>query len=180
MGVGSAINAKGPPMSHPETYSRNQLIAHWLVVLFVLIQFLLNGSMERAFGQAVEIGAFPLNGGALMHALGGGAIFCLMVWRLSMRLTHGAPPPSEAEPRPIQFVSRANHWAFYVVLLAMPLVGLGAVLTISPTLAMIHSWTSTVLLILIALHLAGAIWHMVRPNSDAWRRMLRRDPATRI
>ena len=82
------------------------------------------------------------------------------------------------EPRKIQYISRGNHWAFYVVLIAMPIVGLSAVLTLAPTLGAIHSWTSWLLLALIAAHFAGAVWHMFRRGSDAWRRMLRRDPAT--
>ena len=166
-----------PTMRHPETYSRNQLIAHWLVVLFVVMQFLLNDNMQRAFAVGAETGVFPLSGGAVMHGLGGGTIFALMLWRLGMRLGRGVPAAPESEPPLIQRISRANHWAFYVVLIAMPLFGLSAVLTLSPVLGAIHSWTSLLLLVLIAAHVAGAVWHMVKKDSVAWRRMLRRDPA---
>ena len=128
--------------------------------------------------MAVAVGAFPLDGGAIMHGICGATILLVMLWRQAMRLTHGTPPPPESEPRKLQYMSRGNHWAFYVVLIAMPIVGLSAVLTLAPILSAIHSWTIWLLLALIAAHFAGAVWQMFRRGSDTWRRVLRRDPAT--
>ena len=166
-------------MARPDTYSRNQMIAHWLVVLFVLCQFLLHRSMERAYEEALEVGAFPLDGGAIMHAFGGLAVLTLMIWRLTMRLRRGAPPPPESEPGWMQIISRGNHYAFYVVLIAMPIFGAAAVATLIPWLGTAHEWAGIVLLVLIALHISGAVLHMIRPRSTAWQRMLRPDSPSR-
>ena len=158
-----------------DNYSKKQLTAHWLVVALVLLQILTNNAMGRAFQEGVETGSFQPKALSLLHALGGASILGLMIWRLTMRLGRGVPPPPSVAPRWVQVLSRANHWAFYVVLLAMPPVGLFAVLTLSPTLAAIHSATVPVLLFLAALHVAGAIYHAVR-GDGTWRRMFQRHP----
>lgn len=165
-------------MTYSDRYNRSQLIAHWLVVVLVLMQFLSNERMARAFQQGVESGALPASGGIVVHGLFGSLILGLMLWRVVLRVRHGAPPPSEAEPRPIQFLSRANHFAFYGVLIAMPLAGYAALLTLNPTFGSIHSALATLLLLLIALHIAGALAHVFYFKSDAYKRMLRADPAS--
>ena len=68
------------------------------------------------------------------------------------------------EPEVLQKISRGNHLAFYVVLIAMPIAGILAVLTGWGAIATIHAWTSKLLLLLIAAHLAGAIWHMFKED----------------
>lgn len=165
-------------MPYADRYNRSQLIAHWLVVVFVLMQFVSSGRMGSAFQRGVETGALPASGGVVVHGLFGSLVLGLMLWRVMLRLRHGAPPPSDAEPRPIQFLSRANHFAFYGVLIAMPLAGYAALLTFNPVLGSIHATLSTLLLLVIALHIAGALAHVFYFKSDAYKRMLRADPAS--
>ncbi len=165
-------------MAHVDRYSQNQLVAHWLVAFLVLFQFLFNGGMERAFEQGEEAGVFTATGGALTHALSGAIIGCLMVWRLSMRLNQGTPPPPETEPRPLQIVSRGTHWLFYALLIGMPIVGFLAIATLSPTLAELHALSATVLFWLALLHVAGALWHGLLKRDGVARRMLRPTPPT--
>lgn len=161
-----------------EAYSSRQIVLHWMVVLFVLMQFLMSSGMSSAFHQAVEAGAWPLNGLAWMHGIGGTTILVLMVARAVLRWRHGAPAPAEIEPDWQQTAARATHYAFYVVLIAMPIFGLLAVVTLWGWVGTIHALTSWLLLALIVAHLGGALWHMVRPGSRVWQRMLRDDPPT--
>ncbi len=50
-----------------------------------------------------------------------------MVLRLAWRLTHKPPPPpSGPRPRRYSLLSRVTHWLFYVVLIALPLLGWAA------------------------------------------------------
>jgi cytochrome b561 len=168
-----------PPPAEPaaqERYHTSQLIAHWLIVMLVLMQFLMNEGMSRSFWASVDLGERVVTGGTLVHAFGGATILVVMLVRLWLRRAHGAPPPPPTAPRWMQIVSRANHYAFYVVLIAMPLVGAAALLTLQPWLAILHAWTGYLLLALIAAHLAGAFWHAFKRDGTI-ARIAQPDPA---
>jgi cytochrome b561 len=159
---------------HTDRYSTWQLTLHWLVVFLVAVQFLFNDSMSRAYDGGVRTGALPADeGGVVPHAVVGISILLAMTARLWLRLTRGVPPAPSSEPRWMKVLSRANHWGFYAMLLAMPPVGLLAILTLQPLFGAIHSWAARVLLVLIGLHVAGALLHAVCRDSSAHRRMLR-------
>ena len=141
------------------TYSTDQRALHWLVVLLVTVQFVTGGGMEESFNHAAE-GTDNFNGSAWVHGVLGATILLAMLARLTLRMKRGAPPPPSTEPSAIQKVSRGTHYLFYLILIAMPLIGLTAVLTLNETIAAIHGWTSLLLLALIVAHVAGAFWHM--------------------
>lgn len=155
-----------------ETYSTAQRTAHWLVVALVAFQYFTGEGMAHAFDGVVEDGA-AFTGNAWVHGIIGSAILLTMLSRVVLRLRRGAPPPPDTEPGAIQIVSRGNHFAFYAILLAMPLAGLAAVLTLNETVAWLHGLTSKLLLVLIVAHLAGAIWHMTK-SDGVIRRMVGR------
>jgi cytochrome b561 len=162
----------------PDNYSTTQMGLHWLVVFLVTVQFVFNDSIQRALENAAATGGYAMmEGGVVTHAIVGGAIFVAMCARLWLRLTRGTPPPPETEPGPVKILSRATHWAFYGVLLAMPLAGAAALFLASPAIGEIHALASWVLLALIALHVAGALWHMLKSDSQAHRRMLAQTPS---
>ena len=163
-------------MTRPDRYSSNQLLAHWLIVLLVVFQFLTGGGMAEAFDAALLSGNRVVTGTAIVHGWFGLTILGVMLWRLSLRRNHGAPPPPETEPKPVQYLSRGVHYAFYVVLIAMPIAGLAAVVTGTAWLADAHALTSRALLALAALHVVGAAWHAIK-GDGVIRRMLRQDPA---
>ncbi|WP_299647797.1 cytochrome b/b6 domain-containing protein [uncultured Jannaschia sp.] len=163
--------------ARPAVYSSTQMFAHWLIAFLILFQFASGGGMEQAFDAAMEGVAPMLSGAVFVHAFFGLTIFVLMLWRLGMRLSHGTPPPPETEPEKLQYLSRGTHYAFYAVLIGMPLAGLGAVLLRSGLLATAHAWTSKLLILLAAMHIAGALWHLTKRDGVV-HRMIRRDPAT--
>jgi len=159
---------------HPARYGTWQLTLHWLVVLLVTVQFIFNESMSDAYEVGVRTGEVPSGeGGVFPHAVVGISIFLAMSARLWLRLGRGVPPAPSSEPRWMQVISRANHWAFYGILIAMPPVGILALLTLEPVFGALHGWAARILLALIALHVAGALLHAFRRDSDAHRRMLR-------
>lgn len=162
--------------ARPAVYSSNQMIAHWMVAFLVLFQFLTGGGMEAAFKSRAQEGGSILSGPAVVHGGLGLTILGLMLWRLTMRFRHGTPPPPETEPTPLQYLSRGTHYAFYAVLVAMPLAGLAAILTGNETIAGAHALASKLLIALAALHVAGAAWHIFK-RDGVMHRMARRDPA---
>jgi cytochrome b561 len=163
----------------PVAYSTVQMSLHWLVVFLVLVQFVFNDSVEAALEEAAETGAYAwMEGGLITHPIVGTAIFLAMAARLALRLTRGVPPAPTTEPRPVQVLSRATHWAFYAILLAMPVAGALALFLASPVLGQVHAVTAWVLLALIALHVAGALWHAAKSGSEAHRRMIAQRPSS--
>ncbi len=157
-------------MSRPDRYATLQIGLHWLVVGLVAFQFFTGEGMAAAFERdfALETGA---TGTAIVHGVIGSSILIAMIVRAVVRRRFGAPPPPQTEPSMVQKISRANHALFYVVLIAMPLAGLLAVLTGSEIVAEAHALTSTVLLVLIAAHVAGAVWHLFKGDGVV-RRMV--------
>ena len=157
-------------------YHTRQLLAHWTIVMLVAMQFLMNAGMQTAFAQSVEAGRIVMHGGIISHAMGGTFILGIMLYRLWLRRTHGAPPPPSTLPPVLQKVSRATHYAFYVVLIAMPLAGWLAWLTLWGWVGTVHGLTALLLLLLIVMHAAGAFWHAFKRDGTI-ARILQPDPA---
>ena len=172
-------DARGPAASDPSRparYHTTQLVAHWAIVMLVAMQFLMNDGMVRAFVAGSETGVFVLNGGVITHAMGGSFIFAIMLYRLWLRRRYGSPPPPTSLPHWLQLVSRANHYAFYGVLIAMPIAGALALLTLWGWVGIVHAITAYLLLALIAAHAAGAFWHAFKRDGTI-ARILQPDPA---
>ena len=161
-----------------ERYHQLQLVAHWSVVALVAMQFLFNERISNAWAIGVETGTMPPEGGTWTHAISGLLILVLMLWRLNLRRRYGAPPPPETEPEIVQKISRGVHYAFYVLLIGMPIFGVLALWTLNGFFGLAHYWASWVLLILIVAHFAGAMWHAFKKDGVV-KRMLRRNPADR-
>ncbi|SHE37069.1 cytochrome b561 [Loktanella atrilutea] len=157
-------------------YTAPHMMLHWLIAVAVGIQIIFADAMGASFDakmENIEIGT-GWTGGAIFHALLGATIGILMLWRLALRLTTDIPPPPESAGV-IQTVSRATHWLFYAILIGMPIVGALAWFIPSETLAEVHDVTGKVLIGLIVLHIAGALYHhFVAGDKAVLRRMLPR------
>ncbi len=167
-----------PADAAPALYHTRQLVAHWVIVMLVAMQFLLNDGMVRAFTAGEEAGRLVIAGGVITHATSGSVILLVMLYRLWLRRHHGAPPPPSSLPRWLQIASRANHYAFYVLLIGMPLLGATALLTLWGWVGTLHSLSASLLAVLIVAHLAGAFWHATKRDGTLVR-ILQPDPAHR-
>ncbi|MGR3542309.1 MAG: cytochrome b [Hasllibacter sp.] len=159
----------------PGRYHSSQRGLHWLVAILVVMQFLTGGQMEAAFALR-DVQPLGIAGITWVHGTFGLSILVAMLGRAWLRARYGAPPPPETEPRPLQIVSRGTHFAFYALLIGMPIFGVLAVWTYSDTIATAHGWAGYALFFLALLHLAGALWHAFKRDGVATR-MLGRDPA---
>lgn len=158
------------PIGRPEgRYHSDQIAAHWTIVFLVLFQFATGGAMEAAMDLGYAADAIPKAGVVFVHGIIGTSILLVMLWRVTLRLRYGAPPPPESVSRPIQIVSRATHMAFYAVLIAMPLAGLAAVLTLSETIGALHGLTALLLVALALAHVAGALMHVFKRDGTIKR-----------
>ena len=77
----------------------------------------------------------------------------------------------------LALLGRINHWAFYAVLLVMPVLGAIAWFGGSEAAGALHGLLAWVLVLLIVLHVGGAILHLVL-GENIFRRMLRSSPGT--
>ncbi|MBS0233958.1 MAG: cytochrome b [Proteobacteria bacterium] len=111
---------------------------HWLIALLIFIQLPLGFYMSYRGNEMPSVNekGEPVKGtwdaltGFLYssHKLIGLTVLVLVVWRLFYRLTRGAPKSDPMVPAPLTGVSHLVHWVLYLLILAVPLIGLEAIL----------------------------------------------------
>jgi cytochrome b561 len=162
-----------------ERYSAVQIFLHWAIVLLIAVQWLSHEAMEDFWDlveheEAVGLPADPL---ALAHAASGATVLLLMAGRILMRLRYGAPPLPRDTPPILRLAAHANHLAFYLVLVLLPLSGAIAVLFAVEDAADLHESLMALLFVLIALHIGGVAFHtFVRRDRLLWRMLPQRFP----
>ena len=150
---------------------------HWLVVALLVAQFAIAWTMPD-----VHRGTAP-TGLIAWHLSVGIVIWAVMAVRLAFRLSSRIPPPPTDLPPGLRLLSRATHYAFYAILLVLPLLGyinasargwtvrLFGVLPLprlvgtgsawGHTMGDVHKAVATLLLAVIALHVSGALYHLM-------------------
>ena len=161
-------------MTTTETYAKPQIILHWLIDALVVAQFLSADDMQKFFEKAEDakvLAGFPTGTTAMVHALGGAAILVLMLIRLALRMSYGAPPPPASLSPMLQRLSRAAHYSFYVLLAAVPVTGALA-LYVNSDIGDAHVILKNVLVAVIVAHVAGALAHVFYFKDGVVRRMI--------
>lgn len=153
-------------------YLTTQIVLHWTVAALVILQVLAHEGMERAWdafedGEQVVYG--PL---VLLHIATGVTILVLALWRIGLRLRHGAPKLPASHPPVLSFIAHANHHLLYAFLIGMPLTGATAWLLGVENAADINAFGKNVLLALVFLHVGGALTEHFVLRSNVLRRML--------
>ncbi|HSI40696.1 MAG TPA: cytochrome b [Xanthobacteraceae bacterium] len=171
-------------------YSYPARLLHWGVAAFVAVLIPL-GLYMVARGKATDFDALT---GSLysLHKLLGFLVLWLIVVRVLVRLTRGAPPPVATLTPFERIASRAVHFALYVLLLVVPPLGwagvsaypaldvfglfnLPAILPPNEALANrilgLHGLAAQILGILVLLHIAAALHHRFIKRDGVLRRM---------
>lgn len=170
---------------------------HWAtLVLLVWIAWLGLGMVDMPNTPA-KIGTYAL------HKSLGLTLLALVAVRLAWRLHAGAPPPVAGTPRWQARIASLTHVALYGLMFAMPLSGWlfnsasgyplqwfkwfnlpplsGRDNTLAELAATLHEYGFWLLVTLVALHAAAALYHHVAQRDDTLTRMLpalpRRTPA---
>ncbi len=160
-------------LSQPASYSRAQIVLHWAIALLVFFQ-LIFGEAIGEYGHALRDGETPDSGLVIMgnaHIWVGVAILVLMLARIALRLAHGAPALIPG-PKLQETVAKAIHGLFYLLLIAAPLTGLAAwFLKIKPA-GEVHELMKPVFIVLIVLHIVGALWHKFVLKDATMQRMV--------
>ncbi len=162
---------------------------HWLVVLLLIVQFALALTMPH-IGRNTKPDTL-IN----LHFSFGVLILLVVVIRLAWRWTHAEPTPLDGLPPWQVTTSRILHYALYVVLIVIPLLGwmnasfrgfevwFFGLVKLPPLLATRQAgfgWTGDVhtlvsyyvLLTLVTLHVLASLYHWLIRRDRVLARML--------
>ncbi len=175
-------------MANTSGYTGTAKSLHWTIVALLIVQFIVAWTMPEIHRDTKPETLINL------HFSVGILILFIAVIRLGWRLTHPEPPPEDGLP-PWQVLSaRVVHWLFYLLLFVIPVLGwmnasyrgfpvimFGLEL---PKLVATRSagfrWTGDVhgllatyvMLALVGLHVAAALYHYFFRRDGVLRRML--------
>lgn len=180
--------AAPPARYSPARYSSAAILLHWVLAALLLFQLSLGWRLDTLDGVAQFV-AFQL------HKSIGISILLLSFIRLAIRFMVPRPAPIPASPA-LSFLASATHWLLYVVMIAGPLTGWALVSTAKirlqtllfgtvpwPHLPLPSSWNKPagavheligyLLVILVVLHVAGALRHHLLRDDVIGRMMPR-------
>lgn len=142
-----------------KAYSTLQISLHWLIAAMVVGQWYTSGAIHRTHNPLVP----PSDTDLLLHALhnyGGMTIGAIMFLRLGLRLRYGMSHPV----RSASLADRAAvglHLLFYAVILLQAATGF-VTSYLWGGAGFLHRTLWTVLLVMIALHVSAALYHLAR------------------
>ena len=170
-------NAWGQRPAGTPGYAPLQIVLHWTIAALVVIQLFFNGAIEVAFDARMDgdAAAHGFVGQAMAwgHIVIGSTILALALWRLTLRLSIGAPEPAMPAPRVVVFMAHLAHVALYAFIIVTPLTGLAAWVLKLDLAAEMHEWLRWPFVLLLIGHVVGAIVeHSVFGNATLMR-MLR-------
>lgn len=151
-----------------------QRLLHWLMAACILAMLFIGvGMVSTVMPKYLTLVA--------IHKPLGIAILALALIRLALRLRYGAPPLPADLPEPMKLAALGSHYAFYALMIIMPLLGWGmlsaaaypvvlfggwhlpAILPQSDSLHTLlwdaHFYLAFAFFALILLHVAGALFH---------------------
>ena len=171
-------------------YPPTSKLLHWLVAACVLTTLPVALLMVRVGEGRMQNTLYNF------HKSLGVLILVLMLLRLINRIVVGAPAPEPSIERWQKALSSAVHGLLYVLLLAMPIVGyvansaygaptpffglfnlptlVGENQDLAKQLFTLHRWTGFVVILLVGMHIGGALFHFVIRRDNVLHRMLPR------
>jgi cytochrome b561/polyisoprenoid-binding protein YceI len=114
-------------------YATVAIVLHWLIALAILAQVNIAWRMGGRTPQAFAL--------TQLHKSIGVTILVLSIVRLGWRLTNPPPPEPPGMARWDRILSSAVHWAFYGIMIGMPLTGWLMVSTSRTAIPTVLFWT---------------------------------------
>ena len=169
-----------------ENYGRASRWLHWLTLLLLCLDFATAWSVDLLPRAQEWLMVDP-------HRTIGMALWFMVLLRLGWRWIAGVPAPEPAMPRWQAWSAKLTHVALYVLLLAVPVLGylyadaralpdlfgavplpsvVGASRQLARTLRELHALGANLLLWLIGLHAAAALYHHYWVGDGVLRRMI--------
>lgn len=155
-------------------YSGLQVALHWSIAALVVFQLVVNDAMPDAFHKRLDNELLNDHEGlfSTIHVTVGVTILILALARVAARLALGAPPVHRDKPIALVYLAYVTHFALYGFILLMPIAGAIAWLGKVEDVGHVHAFAGTILIPLIALHVAGALTEHFFFRNDTLKRML--------
>ena len=176
-------------------YGAVSMALHWIIALLIVVQLCLGWYMNEGGVPDHSAAQDRIQD---IHVTVGLTILILVLVRIGVRLTHPAPPLPSTLALWERVLARASHWLFYILLLVIPLTGWALVSVrhedipffglawpampgldhlarpearaIGGQLKHIHIYILIwIVLINLALHVAGALKHQFDGSPVLWR-----------
>jgi cytochrome b561 len=169
----------------PPRFTGLQRGLHWLMAICILAMLFIGVGMVSTI-RPTYLTLLSI------HKPLGISILVLALLRIIVRWRRGAPPLPADLPEPMRLAAHLSHYALYVLMIAMPLIGWGMlsagdipvivlgihlppILPFNPPLhAALRTWhgyLAFVFFALILLHLAAALFHALVRRDGVFRSM---------
>lgn len=154
----------------PTGYTRTQIYLHWGIFVLIAFQLVFGEAIADAYDDIMEGTAAP----TLMvasHVWIGLLILALVVVRFAIKTKRGAPALPEHEPAALKFAANATHLALYALMFLLPISGGMAWFAGQGWAGDVHVLMKPIAIILIVLHVAGALYQHFVLKTDVLNRM---------
>lgn len=159
-------------MPSPKGYSRTQIALHWGVALLIVLQFVLHEPIAEAWEVIRKGGTAAFDPVIALHVFGGLGVLAFVIWRLVLRARRGVPAAVETNAAQ-KLAAHAVHLGLYALMILMPVSGAVAWFGGVEAAGEAHEVMKALLLILVALHVLGALWHQFWLKDGLMLRMKR-------
>lgn len=160
-------------MVEAKGYDPIQIVLHWAMAGMITSQFVFSWLVLPGWHYLIMTHEFLFTFGVAAHLSTGTTLLALVLWRIRVRWRHKAPSaPDGFDPR-LEAVSHLVHWATYGLMVLIPTTGLLAYFGDLRPVATVHNVLAALLLGLVGIHAAGALYHQFIRHDGLLLRMIR-------
>lgn len=164
-------------------YSKRTAILHWLIFLLVIAALFFGHELGESKNTAQKLSMFPV------HFLIGGLVLLLVLARIYFRKKDGEPAPANANPL-LNKVAAGTHVLLNLTLIAVAVSGVVTAVTSGVIDALkkgdpnllpdfekvdaleFHELFIGIMLLLVAFHIAAALYHQFIVKDNLLRRIM--------
>lgn len=146
-------------MASPKGYSRVQIGLHWGIALLILYQLIFGEDMSEAWDAFEDGGAPAMSVWVWAHIVVGVSVLALAIWRVAVRFGRGVPDAPAGLSKMMVLSGEIGHWALYALMFVAPITGLAAWYGGVEVAGELHGWLKPVIIVLVVVHIAAALWH---------------------
>lgn len=159
-------------MTEKTAYSRMQIALHWAIAALIGVNYFVSEGMEEVFDANME-GQVSSTTTSVVHVYVGVAVIALVVLRLILRLVQGVPAAVDSGKPLMDMAAKAVHAALYLLMLAVPVLGAVSWFGGIDATAGLHVLAMNVMMIIVLVHAAAAIFHQFVLRDGVLMRMVR-------